>query len=62
MQYLHGFPGVKEYRTRLVHTESLDDVFAVTNEIRQNHTDLIEKILEPAQETAFTEAWNQCNG
>lgn len=62
VQYLHGFPGVKEYRTRLVHTESLDDVFAVTNEIRQNHTDLIEKILEPAQETAFTEAWNQCNG
>ncbi len=62
MQYLHGFPGVKEYRTRLVHTESIDDVYGVTADIRREHADLLGMPLEPAQEAAFAQAWDQCNG
>jgi tRNA-dihydrouridine synthase len=62
VQYLHGFPGVKEYRTRLVHTETLDDVYAVTADIRWQHPDIIEKTLELSPEVAFSEAWDLCNG
>lgn len=62
VQYLHGFPGVKEYRTRLVHTETIDDVFGVTADIRRDHADLIGKTLETDETAAFTEAWDQCNG
>lgn len=62
VQYLHGFPGVKEYRTRLVHTETIDDVFGVTADIRRDHADRIDQPLEIDEAAAFTEAWDQCNG
>lgn len=62
VQYLHGFPGVKLYRTRLVHTETLDDVFGVTADIRREHANLLSMPLEMSTEAAFTEAWDQCNG
>ncbi|MDD2745239.1 MAG: tRNA-dihydrouridine synthase family protein [Candidatus Gracilibacteria bacterium] len=62
VQYLRGFPGVKLYRTRLVHTETLDDVFGVTADIRREHANLLTMPLEKSTEAAFTEAWDQCNG
>lgn len=34
VQYLHGFPGVKEYRSSLVHVESVDDILKVLEKIR----------------------------
>jgi tRNA-dihydrouridine synthase len=43
VQYLHGFPGVKEYRTSLVHVESPDDIYRVLDQIREEHKDLLPK-------------------
>jgi len=34
VQYLHGFPGVKEYRSRLVQVESVDAIERVITSIR----------------------------
>jgi tRNA-dihydrouridine synthase B len=61
VQYLHGFPGVKDYRTRLVHTDTLADVLAVTADIRHEHSDLLSRPLESSIENQM-EAWDQCNG
>lgn len=45
VQYLHGFPGVKEYRSALVHVESPDDITAILEKIRiENPTLLHQKI------------------
>ena len=41
VQYLHGFPGVKEYRTKLVHVEKPEDIEAVIDLIRRNHSTLL---------------------
>jgi tRNA-dihydrouridine synthase len=60
VQYLHGFPWVKEYRNRLVHTETLDDVHGVTKDIRTAHGELLVQTLD--QGGAFEEAWDQCSG
>jgi hypothetical protein len=51
---------VKEYRNRLVHTETLDDVHGVTKDIRTAHRELLVQTLD--QGGAFEEAWDQCNG
>lgn len=34
VQYLHDFPGVKEYRTRLVHVETPEDIENILDDIR----------------------------
>jgi tRNA-dihydrouridine synthase B len=60
VQYLHGFPGVKEYRTRLVHVESVDDIEAVISTIRSEHTSLLgAKMSSYNPETANVE-WDGC--
>ena len=41
VQYLHGFPNVKEYRSRLVQVESPDDINAILQDIRHNNFDLL---------------------
>ena len=41
VQYLHGFPGVKEYRTQLVHVESPADIHTVIDRIRAEHPALL---------------------
>lgn len=41
VQYLHGFPGVKEYRTLLVHVETPEDIGQVLERIRAEHTPLL---------------------
>lgn len=58
VQYLHGFPGVKEYRSRLVHTETLEDVYSVTADIRVAHAPNLEKPMLSDGGTAFSEAWD----
>lgn len=45
VQYLHGFPNVKEYRSRLVQVESLDDIQSVLTDIRNEHADLLSERL-----------------
>lgn len=62
VQYLHGFPGVKEYRTKLVHVEKLDDVSDIVAQIRNEHPERLDKIMESDAGTAQMEAWDQCNG
>lgn len=45
VQYLHGFPGVKEYRSHLVHVETPTDIYTVLDQIRDDHPKLLsEKI------------------
>lgn len=46
VQYLHGFPGVKEYRTRLVHVESMDDVNVILATIRNEHASRLDMAPE----------------
>jgi tRNA-dihydrouridine synthase B len=41
VQYLHGFPGVKEYRSQLVQVESPEDIHSVIESIRQTHPTLL---------------------
>ena len=41
VQYLHGFPGVKEYRTLLVHVETPEDITQVLEKIKIEHTSLL---------------------
>ncbi len=45
VQYLHGFPWVKEYRSSLVHVELPEDIYTVLDQIRRDHPTLLtEKI------------------
>lgn len=45
VQYLHGFPGVKEYRSQLVQVESPEDIYTVIDSIRQTHPTLLAQKL-----------------
>lgn len=42
VQYLHGFPGVKEYRSELVHIESINDIETILDKIRLDHKNLLD--------------------
>ncbi len=54
VQYLHGFEWVKEYRSQLVHVESIADIQAVLATIRKNHPTLLgEKISSYNPESAM---------
>lgn len=44
VEYLHGFPGVKSYRTRLVSVENVDDIRAILSDIRGEWPDLLDKV------------------
>lgn len=37
VEYLHGFPGVKDYRSRLVQVDSVDMIESIIAEIRTIH-------------------------
>lgn len=41
VQYLHGFPGVKEYRSQLVHVENIEDITAIIGKIRTENSELL---------------------
>jgi Dihydrouridine synthase (Dus) len=54
VQYLHGFPGVKEYRSELVHVENVDDIMKVIASIRSAHAPLLgQKISSYNPESAM---------
>ncbi len=54
VQYLHGFPGVKDYRSALVHVESIVDIKAVLERIKLDHPNLLkEKISSYNPESAM---------
>ncbi len=49
VQYLHGFPGAKEYRNRLVHVESPEDISNIISDIKNEHTPLLDIKLSTLQ-------------
>jgi hypothetical protein len=53
---------VKEYRTKLVHVEKLEDVTDIIAQIKNEHPDRLDKVPEGDTSTAQMEAWDQCNG
>jgi tRNA-dihydrouridine synthase B len=58
VQYLHGFPGVKEYRSELVHVENVDDIMKVIASIRSAHAPLLgQKISSYNPESAMAVWW-----
>lgn len=58
VQYLHGFPGVKEYRSQLVHVESVEDIMNILDTIKSNHKDLLtQKICSYNPESAMAVWW-----
>ena len=46
VQYLHGFPGVKTYRTGLIHVENIEDVRNILTTIREDHKENLDKAPE----------------
>lgn len=58
VQYLHGFPGVKEYRNLLVHVESPEDINSILEKIKIEHTNLLNQKM--SQNTTEIEKinWN----
>ena len=57
VQYLHGFPGVKQYRTSLVHVESPEDIYAVLEEIKVNHPLLLSKNISHENPESQMAVW-----
>ena len=57
VQYLHGFPGVKEYRSELVHVESVSDIMKVISDIRIAHPSLLEKKISSYNPESAMAVW-----
>lgn len=60
VQYLHGFPGVKEYRSLLVHVESPDDIHSVINRIKGEHPTLLGQKISWANPESLMMSWDGC--
>ncbi len=60
VQYLHGFPGVKEYRSSLVQVESNEDIYAVIDRIRQDHPALLIQKLSGNNPESQMVTWWDC--
>jgi tRNA-dihydrouridine synthase B len=46
VEYLHGFPGVKTYRTRLVSVENFEDIRAILADIRNDSKEFLNVVPE----------------
>ncbi len=57
VQYLHGFPWVKEYRTELVHVESVEDIRKVMETIQKDHKDLLDMKLSGYNPESALAVW-----
>lgn len=57
VQYLHGFPWVKEYRTKLVHVECLDDITDVVATISREHWELLDQKISRNNPENFQDVW-----
>ena len=53
VQYLHGFPGVKEYRTALVHVEKPEDIYGVLEKISLDHAGLLNVSMNTQDTSVF---------
>lgn len=58
VQYLHGFPWVKEYRSALVHVECIADILKVIEDIRMTQASLLtQKMSAYNPESAMAVWW-----
>lgn len=57
VQYLHGFPGVKEYRSELVHVERVDDIEKVIAKIRTDHPTLMDQKMSGYNPESAMTVW-----
>lgn len=60
VQYLHGFPWVKEYRTSLVHVESPLDIQKVIEKIRLEHPKLLSERISSFNPESSNINWENC--
>lgn len=60
VQYLHGFPGVKEYRSSLVHVESPEDIHRILEQIRIEHKDLLGRKISSSSSEKLDIVWWDC--
>lgn len=60
VQYLHGFPWVKEYRSRLVHVESPLDISSVIETIRAEHPKLLSEKISSYNSENSNISWDNC--
>lgn len=60
VQYLHGFPWVKEYRTQLVHVESTNDIENVLSSIRSEHPSLLSEKISSYHPENSSITWEWC--
>jgi tRNA-dihydrouridine synthase B len=60
VQYLHGFPGVKDYRSRLVQVESVDMIEAVIQDIRSTHPSLLSEKMSSYNPESKDVDWSGC--
>ena len=60
VQYLHGFPGVKEYRTQLVHVETPTDIYGVLDKIKNEHPTLLGQKISGANPESLMMSWDGC--
>lgn len=58
VQYLHGFPGVKEYRSSLVHVESVEDIQKVLDQIRHDHPTLLSERISNYNPESQMAVWD----
>ena len=58
VQYLHGFPGVKEYRSSLVHVESREDIYTVIEQIKRDHADLLPQKISSYNSESQMVTWD----
>lgn len=60
VQYLHGFPGVKEYRSSLVQVESNEDIYRVIEQIQYDHPSLLTQKLSGHNPESQMVTWGDC--
>lgn len=59
VQYLHNFPKAKEYRSRLVKVESIDDIKNILDDIKNENSSLLDIKLWSVNEENFNQTWLQ---
>ncbi len=57
VQYLHGFPWVKEYRSSLVHVETPADIYTVLDQIRADHPSLLSRKISSYNPESQMAVW-----
>lgn len=57
VQYLHGFSGVKEYRSQLVHVKSVDEIKSILESIKKEHASLLSEKMSSYNPESAMAVW-----